>query len=116
MQVLRGIAFAGSVAVLLGTAPALAHCDRQGDQAVGASGEVNDAWLDRRGVAMYLLDSGDLACATEGYQTYVRDRDPLGKLRCRAGQHMTVVGRFEPVWFDFTGSGYFIRAESLTCV
>jgi hypothetical protein len=28
---------------------------------------------------------------------------------------MTVVGRFEPVWFDFTGSGYFIRAESLTC-
>ena len=114
MQVLRGIAFAGSVAILLGAAPALAHCDRQGDQAVRASGEVNDAWLDRRGIAMYLLDSGDLACATEGYQTYVRD--PLGKLRCRTGQHMTVVGRFEPVWFDFTGSGYFIRAESLTCV
>jgi hypothetical protein len=28
---------------------------------------------------------------------------------------MTVVGRFEPVWFDYTGSGYFIRAESVTC-
>jgi len=28
---------------------------------------------------------------------------------------MTVVGRFEPVWFDFTGSGYFISAESLSC-
>ena len=114
MQLLRGIAFAGSMAIFLGAAPALAHCDRQGDHAVRASGEVNDAWLDRRGIATYLLDSGDPACATEGYQTYVRD--PLGKLRCRVGQHMTVVGRFEPVWFDFTGSGYFIRAESLTCV
>jgi hypothetical protein len=29
---------------------------------------------------------------------------------------MTVVGRIEPVWFDFTGSGYFILAESVTCV
>jgi hypothetical protein len=114
VQVLRGIGFAGSLAVLLGAAPALAHCDRQGDQAVRASGEVTDAWVDRRGVALYLLDSGDLACATEGYQTYVLD--PIGNLRCRAGQQMTVVGRFEPVWFDFTGSGYFIRAESLTCV
>jgi len=104
------------VGIGAGTAsgPAFAHCERADDQRVRATGEVNDAWLDRVGRAMYLLDSGDTACATEGYQIYVRD--PAGGLRCRAGQHMTVVGRFEPVWFDFTGSGYFIRAESLTCV
>ena len=113
MGVLRGMAWLGAVMLLLGAAPALAECERRADATVRATGEVDDAWLDRAGSAMYLLDSGDLACATEGYQTYVRD--PLGKLRCRAGQHMTVVGRFEPVWFDFTGSGYFIRAESLTC-
>lgn len=92
---------------------AWAGCARHGDQGVSATGEVDDAWLDRVGRAMYLLDSGDLACATEGFQTYVRD--PTDKLRCRAGQHMTVVGTLEPVWFDFTGSGYFIRAESVTC-
>jgi hypothetical protein len=62
---------------------------------------------------MYLLDSGDPACATEGYQSYVRDIG--GKLHCRIGQHMTVVGRLEPVWFDFTGSGFFISAETVTC-
>lgn len=113
MRALRGIVFVGAVTVLLGAAPALAECERRGDQAVQASGEVDDAWVDRAGRAMYLLDSGDPACATEGFETYVRD--PVGKLRCRAGQHMTVVGRFEPVWFDFTGSGYFIRAESVSC-
>ena len=103
------------VGIGAGTAsgPALAECQRGRDQTVQATGVVDDAWLDRAGRAMYLLDSGDPACATEGYQTYVRD--PLGTLRCRTGQRMTVLGRFEPVWFDFTGSGYFIRAESLTC-
>lgn len=105
---------AGVALVLLTGGHAVAGCQRQESQSVSASGEVNDAWLDRAGRAMYLLDSGDLACATEGFQTYVRD--PAGKLKCRAGQHMTVVGRLEPVWFDFTGSGYFIRAESVTCV
>ena len=113
MGALRWIALAGAVTVLLGASPALAACERRADRTVLASGEVDDAWIDRAGAAMYIIDSGDLACATEGYQTYVRD--PLGKVRCRAGQHMTVMGRFEPVWFDFTGSGYFIRAESLTC-
>jgi hypothetical protein len=98
---------------LLGLDPARAACERHGDQRVEASGAVEDAWLDRAGRAMYLLDSGDIGCATEGYQTYVRD--PAGKLRCRAGQHMTVVGRLEPVWFDYTGSGYFIHAESVSC-
>ena len=93
--------------------PAFAECERGHDQTVRATGEVDDAWLDRAGRAMYLLDSGDPACATEGYQTYVRD--PVGKLRCRIGQRMTVVGRFEPVWFDFTGSGYFIQADSVSC-
>ena len=114
MRSLRDVALLGAVVfLLLGAAPARAACERRADATVQASGEVNDAWLDRAGRAMYLLDSSDPACATEGYQTYVRD--PLGKLRCRTGQHMTVVGRFEPVWFDFTGSGYFIRAESLIC-
>ncbi len=113
MRVFCGIAVAVAVMILLTARPALAGCARHEDQTVEASGEVDDAWLDRAGRAMYLLDSGDLACATEGYETYVRD--PAGKLRCRAGQHMTVAGRFEPVWFDFTGSGYFIRAESVTC-
>ncbi len=108
------IVSAGVALVSLTCGHALAGCQRQGDQGVSASGEVNDAWLDRGGRAMYLLDSGDLSCATEGFQTYVRDA--AGKLKCRAGQHMTVVGRLEPVWFDFTGSGYFIRAESVTCV
>ena len=108
------IILASAALLLLTGGPALAGCERRSDQGVQASGEVDDAWLDRAGRAMYLLDSGDLACATEGFQTYVRD--PTGKLTCRAGQHMTVVGRFEPVWFDYTGSGYFIRAESVTCV
>ena len=107
-----GLACAAAV-VLLAARPAFAGCERRGGESVSASGEVNDAWLDRAGRAMYLLDSGDLACATEGFQTYVRD--PAGKLKCRAGQHMIVLGRLEPVWFDFTGSGYFIRAESVTC-
>ena len=103
----------GLLALATAPDPAWAGCLRHADQGVEVSGEVDDAWLDRSGRAMYLLDSGDLACATEGFETYVRD--PAGKLRCRAGQRMTVVGRLEPVWFDFTGSGYFIRAESLTC-
>jgi hypothetical protein len=103
------------VGIGLGTTicPAVAECERGRDQAVRATGRVDDAWIDRAGRAMYLLDSGDPDCATEGYQTYVRD--PLGKLRCRAGQSMTVAGRFEPVWFDFTGSGYLIRADRLSC-
>ncbi|HXP72750.1 MAG TPA: hypothetical protein VN823_01270 [Stellaceae bacterium] len=113
MRAFFGIALVGAVTVLLRATPALAECERRGDQAVQASGEVDDAWVDRAGRAMYLLDSGDPACATEGFDTYVRD--PAGKLRCHAGQHMTVVGRFEPVWFDYTGSGYFISAESVTC-
>jgi hypothetical protein len=113
VRALCRVALVGTVMVLLGASPALAGCEKRADQTVLASGEVDDAWLDRAGAAMYLLDSGDLTCATEGYQTYVRD--PAGKLHCRAGQHMTVTGRFEPVWFDFTGSGYFILAESMTC-
>jgi len=108
-----GFAFAGAVMMLLAVKPASAHCTRYGDQRVEASGRIDDAWLDRAGRAMYLLDTGDLACTSEGYQTYIRD--PLGKLRCHAGQQMTVVGRFEPVWFDFRGSGYFIHAESIAC-
>ena len=113
MRIESAIALAGAIVASLATAPAWAGCERHADQRVKASGTVDDAWLDRAGRGMYLLDSGDLGCATEGYQTYVRD--PGGTLRCRAGQHMTVVGRFELVWFDFTGSGYFIRAESITC-
>jgi len=113
VRAFRGFALAGAVVVLLTARPALAGCERHGEERVEASGEVDDAWLDRAGRAMYLLDSGDLDCATEGYETYIRD--PAGTLRCRAGQHMTVVGRFDPVWFDFSGSGYFIRAETVTC-
>lgn len=101
------------VAAELFIEPAVARCERGGHQSVRATGAVDDAWLDRAGNAMYLLDVGDLTCATEGYQAYVRA--PGGELRCKPGQQMTVVGRFEPVWFDFTGSGYFIRAESLSC-
>jgi hypothetical protein len=113
MRAMLWIMIAGVAAVLLGSTPAWAGCERGGERAVRATGAVDDAWLDLAGSAMYLLDSGDLSCATEGFQTYVRD--PAGNLRCHAGQQMTVVGRFEPVWFDFSGSGYFIRAESLTC-
>ena len=107
------VVLAAAPLLLLASGPALAGCERLGDRAIEASGAVDDAWLDRAGRAFYLLDSGDLACATEGYETYVRD--PAGKLKCRRGQHMTVVGRLEPVWFDFTGSGYFIHAESVSC-
>jgi hypothetical protein len=107
------LAAAGVLAALVGISPARAGCERSGDRSVRATGAVDDAWIDRAGNAMYLLDSGDPACATEGYESYVRD--PSGKLNCRPGQRMTVVGRFEPVWFDFTGSGYFIRAESVSC-
>ena len=103
-----------AIVVVSAAKPASAGCGPHGDRSVEASGTVDDAWLDRAGRAMYLVDSGDLACATEGFETYVRD--PAGKLRCRTGQHITVVGRFEPVWFDFTGSGYFIQAESIACV
>ena len=113
MRAFCGIGLCAVAIALVAMKPALAGCQRHGDQRVEASGEVDDAWLDRAGRPMYQLDSGDLACATEGYLTYVRD--PGGILKCRAGQHMTVVGRLEPVWFDFTGSGYFIRAERVTC-
>lgn len=113
MRSFLSIVFACAIMIPLTVRTASAGCTRQPDQHVEASGGVDDAWLDRAGRAMYLLDSGDLACATEGFETYVRD--PAGTLRCRVGQHMTVVGRFEPVWFDFTGSGYFIRADSVTC-
>jgi hypothetical protein len=113
MKVVFTGAIVGVLAALLAGSPARADCVRGADQSVRATGAVDDAWLDRRGNAMYLLDSGDPACATEGYESYVRDVS--GKLQCRAGQQMTVVGRLEPVWFDFTGSGYFISAETVTC-
>jgi len=113
LRILTRILSAAALVMLLGLGPAMAGCEHRPDQGIEASGAVDDAWIDRAGRAMYLLDSGDLACATEGFETYVRD--PAGRLRCRAGQHMTVVGRLEPVWFDYTGSGYFIRAESVSC-
>ncbi len=113
MRAFPNIAIAGALLFLLTARPALAECRRHGDQRVEASGAVDDAWVDRAGRAMYLLDSGDPACATEGFETYVRD--PAGKLSCQPGRHMTIAGRFEPVWFDFTGSGYFISADSVTC-
>jgi hypothetical protein len=95
------------------TAPAAAVCDRREGQPVRLTGTVDGAWLDRAGNAVYLLDAGDPSCITDGYESYIED--PGGRLACGVGQHLTVEGRFEPVTYDFTGSGYFIRAERVTC-
>ena len=77
------------------------------------SGAVQEAWLDRAGNAFYILDGDETGCATDFDQSYVVD--PGAPLACRKGQHLAVVGRLEPVKYDFTGSGLFIHASSLRC-
>jgi len=93
--------------------PAVAACDRREHQPVQLSGPVDGAWLDRAGNAVYIVDAGDPSCTTDGYEAYVED--PAGRLACAVGQRLTVAGRFEPVTYDYTGSGYFIRAERISC-
>ncbi len=93
--------------------PASAACDRRDHQPVQLTGAVDSAWLDRAGNAVYILDAGDPTCTTDGYEAYVED--PGGKLACAVGQRLSVEGRFEPVTYDYTGSGYFIRAERVSC-
>lgn len=104
------------LALLLATAAAIepaVACDRHDGAPVQLTGAVDGAWLDRAGNAVYLLDAGDPSCTTDGYESYIED--PGGRLACAVGQHLTVEGRFEPVTYDYTGSGYFIRAAHVTC-
>ncbi|MGE5202079.1 MAG: hypothetical protein ACM3O6_08430 [Acidobacteriota bacterium] len=91
--------------------PSLAGCEIKIGQPVRAAGEIVDAWLDRHGNAIYMLDPDPPTCDRE--ITFIRGPSPA--LQCHGGQHALVVGRYEPVTFDFTGSGYLIRAESLSC-
>ena len=100
------------LAALAAAAPAAA-CDRRAHQPVALTGLVDGAWLDRAGNAVYIVDAGDPSCTTDGYEAYVED--PAGRLACAAGQRLTVEGRFEPVTYDYTGSGYFIRADRVSC-
>ncbi len=99
--------------VVAASGPAKAACDRRDGQPVQLTGAVDGAWLDRAGNAVYVLDVGDPSCTTDGYESYIEDRS--GRLACAVGQHLTVVGRFEPVTYDYTGSGYFIRADRVSC-
>ena len=96
-----------------GTRSAAAACERKPGQAVQASGEIDDGWIDKAGNAVYLMEDDNPACATDGFQTYIQD--PSGQLKCHAGDRVTVIGSFEAVKYDYTGSGYFIRAKSVRC-
>ncbi len=111
MKALLALSFL--LATVVATAPAAAACDRRDGQPVQLTGIVDGAWLDRAGNAVYLLDVGDPTCITDGYESYIED--PGGRLACGVGQRLTVEGRFAPVTYDFTGSGYFIRAQRITC-
>jgi len=105
-----------ALSLVLATAAAIepaAACDRRDGAPVRLTGAVDGAWLDRAGNAVYLLDAGDPSCTTDGYESYIEDRG--GRLACAVGQRLTVEGHFEPVTYDYTGSGYFIRAEHVTC-
>jgi len=98
-------------ALLSAGRPASAGCEIAPGQAVKAKGWIEDAWLDRKGNPIYVLDADPPSCDRE--ITFIRG--PGVTLQCRTGQRAVVVGRYEPVTFDFTGSGYLIRAESLNC-
>ncbi|HVM79251.1 MAG TPA: hypothetical protein VMU06_09545 [Stellaceae bacterium] len=116
LQASSGLAVAPALAlVLLATAamrqPAVARCTIVPGEPVTATGWIMDAWFDRHGNAIYVLDADPPSC--DGEITFVRG--PGAVLQCRSGQEAQVVGRYEPVTFDFTGSGYLIRAESLSC-
>jgi len=102
-----------SMALLLAIVPrpVLAACEIKSGDAVRTKGEIVGAWLDRRGEPIYMLDADPGSC--DGEITFVRGTS--SQLQCRTGQEAVVVGRYEPVTFDFTGSGYLIRAESLSC-
>lgn len=101
------------VALAAAAAPASAACDRRDHEPVELTGPVDGAWRDRAGNAVYILDAGDPSCTTDGYEAYVED--PSGRLACAVGRRLTVEGHFEPVTYDYTGSGYFIRAERVIC-
>ena len=98
-------------AVLWPSRAAEARCEIAPGQVVEARGWIVDAWLDRRGNPIYVLDADPPSC--DGEITFVRG--PSAALECRGGQQAIVSGRYEPVTFDFTGSGYFIRADRLSC-
>lgn len=101
-----------ALAVLLSTGrPASAGCEIAPGQAVKAKGWIEDAWLDRKGNPIYVLDGDPPSCDRE--ITFIRG--PGSALLCRKGQRAEIVGRYEPVTFDFTGSGYLIRADRLSC-
>lgn len=107
------LAFPVMLLMVAAVEPAKAACDRRDGQAVRLTGAVDGAWLDHAGNAVYLLDVGDPSCTTDGYESYIEDRS--GRLACAVGRRLTVDGHFEPVTYDYTGSGYFIRADSVTC-
>ncbi|HTS90656.1 MAG TPA: hypothetical protein VMG55_01540 [Stellaceae bacterium] len=102
-----------AIALLLAAAPrpAFATCEIKSGDAVRAKGEILSAWLNRRGEPFYMLDMDPQSC--DGEITFIRG--PGSQLQCQTGQEAVVVGHYEPVTFDFTGSGYLIRAESLSC-
>jgi len=102
-----------AVLTAMAAAAPAAACDRRDHQPVELTGPVDGAWLDRAGHAVYIVDAGDPSCTTDGYEAYVED--PAGRLACAVGQRLTVEGRFEPVTYDYTGSGYFIRADRVSC-
>jgi len=104
------LVLAGLGALLPG-ASARAGCAFAPGQAATVAGEVAEAWHDRAGRAFYKVEPDTLPC--DGEVSYLLD--PRGTLLCRVGQHLEARGTYEPVTFDFTGSGYLVRIEALTC-
>jgi len=88
-----------------------AGCNLRPGEAAQVVGDVDEAWIDRTGRALYRVETDELTCDAE--VTYLFD--PRGTLQCRVGQHMSARGTYQPVAYDFTGSGYWVRIESVQC-
>jgi hypothetical protein len=102
-----------AVALFASTAPAVAQaqCNLKPGQAAEIVGDVDEAWVNRAGTALYKVETDELTCDAEVAYLF----DPRGILLCRVGQHMKANGTYQPVTFDFTGSGYWVRVESVEC-
>jgi len=110
---MRLIATAAVTAVLALTAspPAHAGCNLKPGHAAEVAGDVAEAWLARTGVALYKVETDELTCDAEVAYLF----DPRGTVLCAVGRHIDVRGTYEPEEFDFTGSGYWVRIESVQC-
>ena len=106
------VAAATLILLQFATPRAEAGCDLRPGAAALVAGDVDEAWIDKRtGRALYKVETDELSCDAEVAYLF----DPSGRLVCEVGQHMTARGTYQPVAYDFTGSGYWVRISSLDC-